>query len=77
MESDNVSKSENDGKVFKSLGVDDDRGVAAALGSSIKARVDNFERADVEFLVDLVREGGINDDTIDVLWVSCGEGSLR
>ena len=77
VESDNVSKSENDGKVFKSLGVDDDRGMAAALGAGVEARVDDFERADVELLVDLVREGGINNDTIDVLWVSCGEGSLR
>ena len=35
VESDNVSKSENDGKVFKSLGVDDDRGMAAALGAGV------------------------------------------
>ena len=73
MESDNVSKSENDGKVFESLGIDDNRGMAAALGASIEARVDNFERADVELLVDLVREGGVSDDTIDMLGVGGSE----
>ena len=45
MESDDVSKSENDGEVLESLGIDDNRGMAAALGAGIKARVDNFERA--------------------------------
>ena len=73
VESDNVSKSENDGKVFESLGIDDNRGMAAALGASIEARVDNFERADVELLVDLVREGGVSDDTIDMLGVGGSE----
>ena len=47
MESDDVSKSENDGEVLKSLGIDDNRGMAAAFCASIKARVDNFERADI------------------------------
>ena len=47
--------------------------MAAALGASIEARVDNFERADVELLVDLVREGGVSDDTIDMLGVGGSE----
>ena len=76
MESDNVSESEHDWKVLESLGVDDNRGVVAALGASVEAGIDDFQGADVELFVDLVGEGGIDDHTVDVLGVSGGEGSL-
>ena len=62
MESDDVSNSEDNWEVLESLGVHDDRS-PLTLG---EGSIDNLERANVERLVDLVWEGSINDDSVNV-----------
>ena len=47
-----------------------------SLCGSVKTRVDNLERAHIEGRVNLVWEGGINDNTIDVLKVLASKRGL-
>ena len=76
METDDVSETKNDGEVLEAVGVHDDAGVITTLGASVEGGVGNLERADVELLVDLVGEGSINDDTVDVVGLGLGEAGL-
>lgn len=39
----------------------------------VEAGINNLERADVSLLVGLVGEGGVNDNTVDVLRISRGQ----
>lgn len=81
VDADDVSELGDDGEILESLGVQDDGGeVRAVTGSllvlDIERGVYDLEGADVSVLVGLVGEGGIDDDTVDVLGLAGGEGSL-
>ena len=72
MDTDDISKAGDDGQVFESLGVEDEGCVVAGvsgslLGLDVEAGINDLERADVSLVVGLVGEGGIDDDSIDVL----------
>lgn len=74
MDTDDVTEAGDDGEVFESLGVEDEGGVVRSvtgslLGLDVEGRINDLERADVSVLVGLVGEGGIDDNTIDVLGV--------
>ncbi len=81
MNTDNITKAGNDGKILESLGVEDKGGEVRSVTSSLLALhveggVNDLEGADVSILVGLVGEGSVNDNTVDVLSLSGGEGSL-
>lgn len=81
MDADNVTEAGDDGEVLEALGVEDEGGVVggitgALLALDVEGGVDDLERADVSVLVGLVGEGGIDDNTEDVLGISGGEGGL-
>ena len=81
MDTDDISKAGDDGQVFESLGVEDEGSVVAGVAGSllrldVEARINNLEGADVSLVVGLVGEGGIDDDTIDVLGLRGGHRSL-
>ena len=72
MDTDDISETGDDGQVFESLGVEDESGIVAGvsgslLGLDVEAGINDLERADVSLVVGLVGEGGIDDDSIDVL----------
>ena len=75
MNTDDVTEAGDDGEVFEALGVEDKGGVvrsitSSLLGLDVEGRINDLERADVSVLVGLVGEGGIDDNTIDVLGLS-------
>ena len=79
VQTDNITDFVSDGEVFESLGVDHNScviivGGFTALG--VEGGVDDLERADILVSADLVREGSIDDDTVDVVRIRCGEGNL-
>lgn len=79
--SDDVSNSVDDWEIFEFVGVNDNSGVVRGVSSSlggfdVDGWVDNLQGADIGLLVDLVWEGSVNDHTIEVLWLSTGEGGL-
>lgn len=81
VDTDDVTDSGDDGEVLESLGIQDDGGEVGAVAGALLALdvergVDDLEGADVSVLVGLVGEGSIDDDTIDVLGLAGGEGSL-
>ena len=78
MNSDNVSDSVNNGKIFESVSVKNEGGiVVTAVTSSfssldVEGRINELEGAEISILLlvvfaDLVGEGGINDNGIEVL----------
>ena len=72
MDSDDVSKSVNDGEIFESLCVQDKGGVIAVITSSlllleVERWINDLKRADVSLLVGLVWEGCINNNSVEVL----------
>ena len=72
MDTDDISKAGDDGQVFESLGVENESGIVAGVSGSllrldVEAGINDLERADVSLVVGLVWEGGIDDDSIDVL----------
>ena len=74
MNTDDVTEAGDDGEIFESLGVEDEGGVVrgvtgSLLGLDVEGRINDLEGADVSVLVGLVGEGGINDNTVDVLGV--------
>jgi len=75
VDADDITNAVNNGEVLEALGVDDDGGVRLAAGLGVESRVNDLEGAD-EVLFTLVREGSINDDTIEVAGIGGGEGSL-
>ena len=75
MNTDDISKLGDDWEILESLGVEDEGGEVAGITSSLLALdveglINDLERADVSVLVGLVGEGGIDDNTIDVLGLS-------
>ena len=73
MHSDDVSKSVDDWEILKLVGEDDHRGVGTLLE---EGWVNNLKGADELVLMALVWESGINNDSVEVDWVTGGEGSL-
>lgn len=65
--SDDISESMNDWEIFKFTGIDDN---VSELVLSVKGWVNNLERADESLRVDFVWESGINNDTIEVAWLT-------
>jgi hypothetical protein len=77
VDTDDISETGDDGQVFESLGVEDESGIVAGvsgslLGLDVEAGINDLERADVSLVVGLVGEGGIDDDSIDVLGLGGG-----
>jgi len=56
VKTDQISKSVDNWEVLKAVSVDDDGSVLVTLGGGIKGWVNNFEGADVLFLVHFVWE---------------------
>jgi hypothetical protein len=73
MDSDDVSKSVDDWEVLELVGIDDDTGVCTLLE---EGWVDNLEGADESVTVDLVWEGSVDNDSVEVTWLAGGEGGL-
>ena len=73
VDSDDISESVDDWEVLELVGIDDNGGIGTLLEESW---VNNLKRADESVLVDLVWESSVNNDTIEVLWLRGGEGSL-
>lgn len=72
VDTDDVTEAGNDGEVLEALGIENKGSEVASVASAllrlnVEAGVDDLEGADVSLLVGLVGEGGINDNTIDVL----------
>lgn len=74
VESDDVTKSVDDGEVLESSGVDNDGSVGLFAG--VERGVNNLEGAAVLVLVALVGEGGVDDNTVDVVGVLGDQGGL-
>ena len=75
MDTDDVSKAGDDGEIFESLGVEDKSSVVTGVTGSlltldVETGVDDLEGADVAVLVGLVGEGGIDNNTVNVLGIS-------
>jgi len=76
MDADDVSDAVDNGEVFEPVGVQDDGCVVVGLGT-VERGVDHLERADELAFVDLVGEGSIDDNTVDVgLGATLGEGDV-
>ena len=76
VDTDDVSESVDDGKVFESGGENDEVSPVVFLAGAVERSIDNLEGADESVLGDLVREGSVNDDTIDVGSVGGGDGDV-
>ena len=75
VDSDDLSDPVDDWEVLELLSVDDNGGVVLVGDSWVEGGIDDLERADEE-LVSLVREGSIDDDTVEVAVVLRGKGGL-
>jgi len=78
---DDVTEAGDDGEILESLGVEDEGGIvrgvtSALLGLDVEGRINNLDGANVSILVGLVGEGGIDDNTINVLGLGGGNRSL-
>ena len=67
VDSDDVSKSVDNWEILESSGVDNDGSIGTLL---VKSWIDNLEGADESVGVDFVWESGIDNDTIEVTWLS-------
>ena len=73
VDSDNVTKSVDNWEVLELVGIDDNTGVGTLLEESW---VDDLKGADESVSVDLVWEGGVNNDSVEVAWLGRGKGGL-
>jgi hypothetical protein len=73
VDSNDVSESVDDWEVLEFAGIDDDGGELSLL---VESWVNNLERADESLRVDFVWESGVNDNTIEVAWLTGSEGSF-
>jgi hypothetical protein len=78
---DDVTEAGDDGEILESLGVEDEGGIvrgvtSALLGLDVEGRINDLDGANVSILVGLVGEGGIDDNTINVLGLGGGNRSL-
>ena len=70
MDSDDITESVYDWEVLKSLRIDHHLGGFLLSTFWVKSWVNNFQCANKSVRVDLVWESSINDDTIEVAWMS-------
>ena len=75
MDSDDVTNSVDDWKVLESGGIDDDLSPVLFV-LWVEGWVNNFDGADESVAVDFVWESSVSDHTVEVHWVSRGEGSF-
>jgi hypothetical protein len=73
VDSDDVSESVDDWEVLELVGVDDNVSISSVL---VEGWVANLEGADESLTVGLVWECSIDNNTIEVLWLTGGEGCL-
>jgi len=73
VDSNDVSKSVDDGEVLELVGIDNNTGVLSLL---VEGWVNNLEGADESLAVDLIWESGVNHDSVEVAWLGGGEGGL-
>jgi hypothetical protein len=73
VDSDDITNSVNDWEVLEFVGIDDNVGVGSRF---VESWVNNLEGADESLGVDFIWESGVNNNTIEVAWVTGGEGSL-
>jgi hypothetical protein len=71
---DDVTEAGDNRKIFESLSIKDEGGVVRSitgslLGLDVERWINDLKRANVSLLVGLVGEGGIDDNTIDVLGI--------
>jgi hypothetical protein len=76
VDTDDISNSVNDWEVFESGGIDDNAGVVSGFASSVEGVVNNLERTHESVLVYFIGESGINDDTINVVLSTGGQGDV-
>lgn len=74
MNTDDVTEAGDNRKIFESLSIKDEGGVVRSitgslLGLDVERWINDLKRANVSLLVGLVGEGGIDDNTIDVLGI--------
>ena len=75
VDSDDLADSVDDWQVLELLSVDDHGRVVLVRDGGVESWVNDLEGADEE-LVSLVREGGVDDDTVEVAVVGGSKGSL-
>lgn len=78
---DDVTEAGDNGEILESLGIEDEGGIvrgvtSALLGLDVEGRINDLDGANVSILVGLVGEGGIDDNTINVLGLGGGNRSL-
>ena len=73
VDSDNISESVDDWEVLELTSVDDDVSIGT-LG--VESWVNNLEGADESLRIHFVWECCINNDTIEVAWLTGGKGSF-
>ena len=74
--SDDISESVDNWEVFESVGEDDEVSPLVLLSGAVEGSVNDLEGAYESVLGDLVGEGSINDDTVDVVGLSTDDGSV-
>ena len=73
VDSDDISKSVDDWEILELVGIDDNISEGSGL---VESWVNNLEGADESLRIDLVWESGINNDTIEVAWLTGDNRSL-
>ena len=73
VDSDNISKSVDDWKIFESCSINNNGSVGTLL---VESWINNLEGADESVTVDFVWECGINYDTIEMAWFGLEMGSF-
>lgn len=72
---DNIADSVNDWEVLESGSVDNNLS-PLLLVFWVEGWVNDLNRADESVAINFVWEGGVSDNTVEVHWISGGEGSL-
>ena len=76
VDSDDVSHSVDNWEILKSVSEDNEVGPVVFLARSVEGSVNDLEGADESVLGHLVGEGGINDDSVDVVGLSGDNGGV-
>jgi hypothetical protein len=75
VDSNDISNSVDDWEILESGGIDDDLS-PVLLVLWVEGWIDDLDGADESVAVDLVWEGGIGDNAVEVDWIGGGQGSL-
>ena len=73
MDSNDITNSVDDWEVLESGGIDDNLSPVLFV-LWVEGWINDLDGANESLAVDFVWEGSISDNTIEVDWVSCGEG---